>query len=87
MKKSLSRQRGAAALSVTLLLLFVLTLVVGFASRNLLFEQRGGQPGALDAGLRGRRGRARVGTSDARQRRTDRCRLQTEHNARRSLLS
>lgn len=40
MKKSPSRQRGAAALSVTLLLLFVLTLVVGFASRNLLFEQR-----------------------------------------------
>lgn len=34
------RQRGAAALTVTLLLLFVLTLVVGFASRNLLFEQR-----------------------------------------------
>ena len=33
-------QRGAAALSVTLLLLFVLTLVVGFASRNLVFEQR-----------------------------------------------
>jgi hypothetical protein len=34
------RQRGAAALGVTLLLLFVLTLVVGFASRNLVFEQR-----------------------------------------------
>lgn len=34
------RQHGAAALSVSLLLLFVLTLVVGFASRNLLFEQR-----------------------------------------------
>ena len=34
------RQRGVAALSVTLLLLFVLTLVLGFASRNLLFEQR-----------------------------------------------
>ena len=38
--KTSPRQRGAAALSVTLLLLFVLTLVVGFASRNLLFEQR-----------------------------------------------
>ncbi len=35
-----SRQRGAAALAVTLLLLFVLSLVVGFASRNLVFEQR-----------------------------------------------
>ena len=34
------QQRGAAALGVTLLLLFVLTLVVGFASRNLVFEQR-----------------------------------------------
>ncbi len=33
-------QRGAAALGVTLLLLFVLTLMVGFASRNLIFEQR-----------------------------------------------
>ena len=37
---SFSRQRGAAALSVTLLLLFVLTLVVGFAGRHLMFEQR-----------------------------------------------
>jgi PilX N-terminal len=34
------RQRGAAALAVTLLLLFTLTLVVGFAGRNLVFEQR-----------------------------------------------
>jgi hypothetical protein len=34
------RQRGAAALGVTLLLLFVLALVVGMAHRNLLFEQR-----------------------------------------------
>ena len=34
------RQRGAAALGVTLLLLFVMTLVAGFASRNLVFEQR-----------------------------------------------
>lgn len=40
MKNIPSRQRGAAALGVTLLLLFVLTLVVGFASRNLVFEQR-----------------------------------------------
>ena len=34
------RQRGAAALGVTMLLLFVLALVVGMAHRNLLFEQR-----------------------------------------------
>jgi hypothetical protein len=34
------QQRGAAALGVSFLLLFVLTLVVGFASRNLIFEQR-----------------------------------------------
>lgn len=40
MNKLPRHQRGAAALTVTLLLLFVLTLVVGFASRNLIFEQR-----------------------------------------------
>jgi hypothetical protein len=33
-------QRGAAALAVTLLLLFVMALAVGLAHRNLLFEQR-----------------------------------------------
>ena len=33
-------QRGAAALGVTMLLLFVLALVVAMAHRNLLFEQR-----------------------------------------------
>ena len=33
-------QRGAAALGVTLMLLFVLAMVVGMAHRNLLFEQR-----------------------------------------------
>ncbi len=35
-----NRQRGAAALAVTFLLLFVLALAVGMAHRNLLFEQR-----------------------------------------------
>lgn len=34
------RQRGAAVLGVTLLMLVVLALMVGFASRNLMFEQR-----------------------------------------------
>ncbi len=33
-------QRGAAALGMTLLLLFVMALVAGMASRNLVFEQR-----------------------------------------------
>ena len=33
-------QRGAAALAVTVLLLFVMALAVGLAHRNLLFEQR-----------------------------------------------
>lgn len=33
-------QRGAAALGATLLLLVVLAIVVGFASRNAIFEQR-----------------------------------------------
>lgn len=35
-----SSQRGAAALAVTLLLLMVLALVLAFANRHLLFEQR-----------------------------------------------
>ena len=33
-------QRGAAAVSVSLLLMFVMTLVVVVANRNLIFEQR-----------------------------------------------
>ncbi|MBP6778821.1 MAG: fimbrial assembly protein, partial [Piscinibacter sp.] len=33
-------QRGAAALAVTVLLLFVMALAVGLAHRNLIFEQR-----------------------------------------------
>ena len=33
-------QRGAAALGATLLLLVVLAIVVGFAGRNAIFEQR-----------------------------------------------
>lgn len=37
---SLASQRGAAALMVTLLLFFVLTLVLAFANRHLVFEQR-----------------------------------------------
>lgn len=35
-----SRQRGAVALAVTALLLFVMALAVGLAHRNLIFEQR-----------------------------------------------
>ena len=35
-----SSQRGAAALAVTLLLFMVLTLVLAFANRHLVFEQR-----------------------------------------------
>jgi PilX N-terminal len=35
-----SSQRGAAALAVTLLLFFVLALVLAFANRHLVFEQR-----------------------------------------------
>lgn len=38
--RSLPAQRGAAALVVTLLLLFAMTLVAVFANRHLLFEQR-----------------------------------------------
>ena len=34
------RQRGAATLGITLLLLFVVMLVAGVANRNLIFEQR-----------------------------------------------
>ena len=40
MKTSPLGQRGVAALGVTLMLLFVMTLMVGIANRNLVFEQR-----------------------------------------------
>ena len=39
-RNSPARQRGVAALAVTMLLLFALLLAVGFVNRNLIFEQR-----------------------------------------------
>ena len=39
-KRPMHRQRGAAALVVTLLLFFVMALVAVFVNRNLVFEQR-----------------------------------------------
>ncbi len=37
---STQTQRGAAALVVTMLLLFAMVLVAAFANRHLVFEQR-----------------------------------------------
>ena len=40
MRASQTRQRGAATLLVTVVLLFAMTLMAAFANRNLVFEQR-----------------------------------------------
>ncbi len=47
------RQRGAATLGITLLLLFVVLLVAGVANRNLIFEQKtsANQARSTDASL------------------------------------
>ena len=61
-------QRGAAALAVSMVLLFCMTLVVFFVNRGLLFEQKASANQYRSTrAFEVCRGRSRMGDSDAQQ--------------------